>query len=112
MVRHQKRNKKGKCLGSGVYQCVLAQIFFFCAAVSVAHWEQEQCLSEINTTHSEREGKREGGGETNTKVIFLKGGSQKREESCGETKGRRGGEWVINRGDREQKGLGPRWMLL
>lgn len=63
MVRHQKgEEKEAKCLGSGVYRCVLLRIFFFffCTAVSVARWEQEQCLSEINTTHGVSRG-REGG---------------------------------------------------
>lgn len=84
-ARHQKR--KGKCLGSGVYQRVLFLFSEFCAAVLVPRWEWEQCLSEIKTTQREQEEERREGRGTemiNTKAFYKRGKKEKWKKSkCG-----------------------------
>lgn len=74
MVKTSK--KKGKSVWGVVFTRVFLHRFLFRAAVSVARWEQEQCLSEINTTHSEERGRQRRGTQ---KSFFLKRGSLKKD---------------------------------
>lgn len=95
--RHQNRN--GKCLGSGVYQCVFFFSSEFCAAVSVPHWEREQCLSEINTT--ERAGSERGAGRVNEEKRKREG----KEARDKERQSRKKQKWFLKRENVKERNL-------